>query len=608
MKRLMTHLKLTGAILTAILTLLPAGAVAAILSAQVLRDDRVMVRLTPDRRYLLLPVEESRPNSRIRVIRDNRSVTAFNIRLSKDRVDYFVPLDVQQIARRADGAQAEAGADGLLLDIYVARGEAQGQGAGVKTQDFLFLKEMKMSDTFDTTNREKYRPLYHHTPPYGWMNDPNGLFYKDGTWHLYFQRNPFGSQWENMHWGHSTSTDLVNWTFRGDAIAPDDLGTIWSGSAVVDKEGTAGFGRGAVVAFYTSAGAVQKQCMAWSNDDGLTFTKYPLNPVLVSTCPDFRDPHVFWYDEGRKWIMIVSEKQHIKLFSSPDLKQWTWESDFGEGYGSHDGTWECPDLFRLTCAPVGGKSKDRGRNLSNGRPEEKWILICNVSPGGPFGGSATQYFTGHFDGHRFTCDSDPKVTKWMDYGKDHYATVTFDNAPDGRRVALPWMSNWQYADRVPTFQYRSANGLPRDLGCFEYQGQTCLSVRPSPEILAAFSATPQRSLSPACRIDVRLRGNDVITLANTHGEEIVMRYDATTETFTMDRTKSGNIAFSKDFPTVTKAPTRGKIRTLQIFLDRSSIEVFDAEGKMAMSNIIFPSEPYNRITVRGGKATIYGLK
>lgn len=604
MKRL--HLWRLSAVCLA--ALMFQSAAAGIVETQVLRQDRVIVRLTADEKYLLLPVEESRPNCRVRVIRDNRSVTAFNVRLSKDKVDYFVPLDVERLARSRSDAKTSGANDALLLDIYVPRSGASDADGKAETQDFLFLKEMKMSEAFDFGNREAYRPLYHHTPPYGWMNDPNGLFYKDGVWHLYFQRNPFGSQWENMYWGHSTSTDLVHWTFRGDAIAPDDLGTIWSGSAVVDHDGTAGFGRGAVVAFYTSAGAVQKQCMAYSTDNGLTFTKYALNPVLVSTCPDFRDPHVFWYDEGRKWIMIVSERQHMKLFSSRDLKQWTWESDFGEGYGSHDGVWECPDLVRLTAAPTAGKAKGRKGHLSDDKEQTVWVLICNISPGGPFGGSATQYFTGHFDGHRFTCDTEPVVTKWMDYGKDHYATVTFADAPDGRCVALPWMSNWQYADRVPTLQYRSANGLPRDLGCFRYRGGTYLSVRPAAEVLRAFSAKPQRELSSSCRIDVKLRGSDVITLSNDRGEQVTMAYDAASETFSMDRTASGNVGFSKDFPAVTKAPTRGAVRQLQIFLDRSSIEVFDAEGKMAMSNLVFPTTPYTHLTVRHGRAAIYGLK
>lgn len=571
--------------LSALLSLGCLTVTAQALQPKVLADDHVLVKVACNDRYVLLPVEESQNNDHIRVIKDNGVVQELNVRLAVNKADYYMPLDIQRFA----GVQAKGQAPkNVLLDIVVNRGDVANSASKAATSDIAAWKLLKTSNTFDITNREKFRPLYHHTPVYGWMNDPNGMFYKDGVWHLYFQHNPYGSQWENMTWGHSTSTDLIHWKFEGEAIEPDALGTIFSGSAVVDKNNTAGFGAGAVVAYYTSAGKAQKQNMAYSTDNGQTFTKYEDNPVLVSNIPDFRDPHVFWYTAGEKWILIVSEKQHMKLFSSKNLKDWTFESDFGEGYGSHDGVWECPDLL----------------DMGNG----KWILVCNINPGGPFGGSATQYFTGSFDGHKFTCDTDPSVTKWMDWGKDHYATVTFDNAPGGRHVALPWMSNWQYAAQVPTKQYRSANGIPRDLGYFEYQGQGYCSVKPSPEVLNAFSKKPQASLTAACRVDVQLRGNSVITLSNGKGESVTMTYNAKTETFAMDRTKSGKVDFSTDFPALTKAPTYGKIKTLQIFIDKSSIEVFDADGKMAMTNIVFPTEPYNRLTVKGGKAKIYSLK
>ena len=572
-------------IVSAMLVLAGIGAKAQDLKVSTLADDHVLVKVACNDRYVLLPVEESQNNDHIRVIKDNGVVQELNVRLAVNKADYYVPLDIQRFA----GVQAKGQtAKNVLLDITVNRGDAANSASKAATSDLAAWKLLKTANSFDITNREKFRPLYHHTPVYGWMNDPNGMFYKDGVWHLYFQHNPYGSQWENMTWGHSTSTDLIHWKFEGEAIEPDALGTIFSGSAVVDSANTAGFGTGAVVVYYTSAGKAQKQSMAYSNDNGKTFTKYEDNPVLVSNIPDFRDPHIIWYPQGGKWILIVSEKQHMKLFSSTNLKDWTFESDFGEGYGSHDGVWECPDLL----------------DMGNG----KWILVCNINPGGPFGGSATQYFTGSFDGHKFTCDTDPSVTKWMDWGKDHYATVTFDNAPGGRHVALPWMSNWQYAAQVPTTQYRSANGIPRDLGYFEYQGQGYCSIKPSPEVLNAFSKKAQANLTPACRIDVQLRGNSVITLANGKGESVTMTYNAKTETFAMDRTKSGKTDFSTDFPALTKAPTYGKIKTLQIFIDKSSIEVFDADGKMAMTNIVFPSEPYNRLTVKGGKAKIYNLK
>ena len=550
------------------------------LSPKILADDHVMLRVNTADGYVLLPVEESQNTDHIRVISNNTVVQELNARLAVNKADYYVPLNVR---RFADG-QGKS----LLLDIIVNRGDAANSASKAATSDFAAWKLVKTSHAIDMTNREKFRPLYHHTPAYGWMNDPNGLFYKDGVWHLYFQYNPYGSQWENMTWGHSTSTDLIHWKFEGEAIEPDALGTIFSGCSVVDSANTAGFGPGAVIAYYTSAGKAQKQSMAYSTDNGKTFTKYEDNPLLVSDIPDFRDPHIIWYEPTKSWILIVSEKQHMKIFSSKNLKDWTFESDFGEGYGSHAGVWECPDLL----------------DMGNG----KWVLVCNINPGGPSGGSATQYFTGSFDGHKFTCDTDPSVTKWMDWGKDHYATVTFNNAPDGRHVAIPWMSNWQYAAQVPTKQYRSANGIARDLGYFEYKGTGYCSVKPSPEILNAFSKKVQASLTPACRVDVQLRANTVIKLSNNKGESVTMTYNAKTETFSMDRSKSGDVSFSTDFPALTKAPTYGKIKTLQIFIDKSSIEVFDADGKMAMTNIVFPSSPYTSVTVKGGKAKVYALK
>lgn len=573
-------MKTKSLILSAALSLCTLAASAQTMKTKILADDHVMLRVNTADGYVLLPVEESQNTDHIRVISNNNVVQEFNVRLAVNKADYYVPLNVR---RFADG-QGKS----LLLDIIVNRGDAANSASKAATSDFAAWKLVKTSHAIDMTNREKFRPLYHHTPAYGWMNDPNGLFYKDGVWHLYFQYNPYGSQWENMTWGHSTSTDLIHWKFEGEAIEPDALGTIFSGCSVVDSANTAGFGPGAVIAYYTSAGKAQKQSMAYSTDNGKTFTKYADNPVLVSDIPDFRDPHIIWYAPTKSWILIVSEKQHMKIFSSKNLKDWTFESDFGEGYGSHAGVWECPDLL----------------DMGNG----KWVLVCNINPGGPSGGSATQYFTGSFDGHKFTCDTDPSVTKWMDWGKDHYATVTFNNAPDGRHVAIPWMSNWQYAAQVPTKQYRSANGIARDLGYFEYKGTGYCSVKPSPEILNAFSKKAQASLTPACRVDVQLRANTVIKLSNNKGESVTMTYNAKTETFSMDRSKSGDVSFSTDFPALTKAPTYGKIKTLQIFIDKSSIEVFDADGKMAMTNIVFPSSPYTSVTVKGGKAKVYALK
>lgn len=539
-----------------------------------------MYRVAHDRGCLLLPVEEKAEISHVRIIADGGiELKKLNVRLAFNHVDYYVPLYLDEFTGRK----------GLTLDIHV-HGSYRNDG---EIQSFACWKHLTYADGFDMSNREKYRPLYHHTPAYGWMNDPNGMFYKDGKWHLYFQHNPFGSQWENMTWGHSVSEDLVNWTFEGDPVVPDAYGTVFSGSAVVDHNNTAGFGAGAVVAMYTAAGENQTQCLAYSTDDGRTFTKYSGNPVIIGNVPDFRDPHMFWNEDTGKWNMILAAGQQMNIYSSGDLKNWKYESSFGQGYGCHGGVWECPDLMKM---------KVRGTD------KEKWMLICNINPGGPFGGSATQYFVGDFDGHEFVCESAPETTKWMDYGKDHYATVTFDNAPDGRRVALAWMSNWQYAGQVPTMQYRSGNSIPRDLGLFEYGGETYCSVVPSEELLALRSAKPVSRLTSACEIVVHLQKDTVIKLYNGKGERIVLTYDETENTFSMDRTRSGVTDFSETFPAVTIAPTYGKISELRIFVDNGSIEIFDAEGKMAMSNLVFPTEPYDRISFsRKTKYTIYDL-
>lgn len=550
---------------------------------QFLSNNHSLYRINSDnqsKKYLLLPVQESAEVSNIKVIGSSRQLKTLNVRLANNHIDYYVPLCLQEFADEK----------GLMLDVHV-NGTYRTDG-GIST--FSCWKNMSFSDTFDMQNREQYRPIYHHTPAYGWMNDPNGMFYKDGVWNLYFQHNPYGSQWENMTWGHSTSTDLVHWKYEGDAVEPDALGTVFSGSAVVDMENTSGFGKGAVIALYTSAGESQTQSLVYSTDNGKTFHKFEGNPIITSNVPDFRDPHVFWNEDIKKWNMILAAGQHMEIYSSDNLKDWKYESSFGEKYGNHGGVWECPDLMKM---------KVRGTD------KEKWMLICNINPGGPFGGSATQYFVGDFDGHKFTCDSKPEVTKWMDYGKDHYATVTFDNAPEGRRVAIAWMSNWQYANQVPTQQYRSGNSIPRDLGLFEYKGETYCSVVPSPEMTAARSKKAGKKLTESCEMVVNLKGNATITLSNDKGEKVVMNYDAKAETFSMDRTKSGKMDFSKDFAAVTKAPTYGNISQLRIFIDKSSIEALDADGKMSMTNLVFPSKPYNKVTVKGkGKYQIYDIK
>ena len=564
--------KMKRTVISIVATALMATSVQA--QPKILSDNHAMLSLERGSKYVLLPVEEKAENASVRVInKDNQTTTRPNVRLAVDNVDYYVPLEIK---------------DGQTLDI-IFHGDRRTKGA---VKGFACWKEMKYSNEFDTTNREKFRPAYHHTPVYGWMNDPNGMFYKDGEWHLYYQYNPYGSLWENMTWGHSVSKDLIHWEALPNAIEPDAIGTIFSGSCVVDKNNTAGYGKDAIIAYYTSAGEAQTQSMAYSTDGGRTFTKYEKNPVITNNIPDFRDPNFFWHEPTQKWIMLLAAGQEMQIYSSPNLKDWTLESNFGREFGNHDGVWECPDMMQLNV---------------RGKDQQKWMLVCNINPGGPFGGNATQYFIGQFDGHQFTCESKPEVTKWMDYGKDHYATVSFNNAPEGRHVVLAWMSNWQYANQVPTKQFRSANSIPRDLDLFVDGDETYCGVTPSKEMLA-LRGNKVKKLTDACELIVDVKGSMELVLSNAKGEQVVMNYDAKQQTFSMDRTKSGDCSFSEAFAAVTTAPTRGALKQLRIFIDHSSIEIFDAEGKMAMTNLVFPSEPYNSIKVKGGKVTIFEVK
>lgn len=579
----------------ALACLLTAASVVGAMAQTVefLSKKHCLVRFDAAQRYLLLPVEEKAEVCNLRLLSHSNVVNTLNVRLAVDNVDYYVPLDL-----------APCGEAPALLDVHINASSRQTGNAS----DYVCWKNMRLSNDFDTANREAWRPDYHHTPAWGWMNDPNGLFYKDGVYHLFYQWNPYGSTWENMHWGHSTSSDLVHWKNEGLGIAPDALGTVFSGCCVVDKDNTAGFGAGAVVAMYTSAGESQTQSLAYSTDGGKTFTKYAGNPVITSDVPDFRDPHIFWNNAIGAWNLILAAGQEMRIYTSKDLKAWNYESSFGQGYGCHEGVWECPDLVKL---PVEGTN------------EEKWVLICNINPGGPAGGSATQYFVGAFDGHTFKSETPARDTLWMDYGKDHYAAVTFDNAPDGRHILIGWMSNWQYANQVPTKQYRSANTIARDIYLFKEGGRTLCGSRPVPEMAKARGKMTVKTsfkagkkvmarLTPSAtgtyEIDMKLvpkKGEQLtFILANGKNEEVVIAYNQQRNSITVNRNRSGQTAFSEFFPVETVAPVHGGTLTeLRLFVDKGSVELFANDGRTVMSNIMFPSEPYNRLTVSGVKGS-----
>ena len=581
-------------------------------------DSLTVIHITNPTNYILLPIEEEAAESQVLLDTGEATDTDMDIRLAQTQVDYFVPFALPT---------------GVKTATVCVRN---------KSKDALCWKEIKLSDTFDTANTEKFRPVYHHTPLYGWMNDANGLVYKDGEYHLYFQYNPYGSKWGNMHWGHSVSKDLVHWEHLAPAIARDTLGHIFSGSSIVDQENVAGYGAGNILAFYTSASDKngQIQCLAFSEDNGRTFTKYEKNPIL---CPadglrDFRDPKVFRYEPEDKWVMIVSADKEMRFYDSKNLKDWNYMSSFGEGYGVQPCQFECPDMVEL---PVDG---DLNR--------KKWALIVNVNPGCYFGGSATQYFTGNFDGTKFSCDSQPNVTKWLDWGKDHYATVCFSNTGE-RTIAVPWMSNWQYCNIVPTKQFRSANALPRELSLYTQDGEIYLSAVPVPEIKTLRKEKkeiPAFTVANDYHIDSLLADNDGayelaleitvgeaeimgFNLFNDKGEKVDIYFNLPEKRLVMDRTKSGIVDFGKksvsheievhdrrkttsinyidDFALATWAPIKKENKyTLDVFVDKCSVEIFLNGGKVAMTNLIFPSEPYNRMCFysKGGSFQVDSFK
>lgn len=563
-----------------------------------LGPDNTLVRVEPNHKYLLMPVQESSDDVAVNVVVDGKPERTIYVRLAKSEVDYDVPFDL-----------APYKGHNVVLNIESLHGSTRAKSL----KKDVCWKNLSLSDTFDTTNREKYRPAYHHTPLYGWMNDPNGMFYKDGVWHLYYQWNPYGSKWQNMTWGHSTSEDLVHWNHHGAAIEPNGLGTVFSGSTAIDRTGSAGFGENAVVSMYTSAGKSQTQSLAWSNDNGETFNIYPGNPVIALDS-EARDPNMFWDNEAKQWVLVLAHalEREMLFFTSPDMKEWTLQSSFGKNTGAQGGVWECPDLFQLQLP---------------GSDVKKWVLICNINPGGPFGGSAIQYFVGDFDGTTFTADTDEVgyvPTKWLDFGKDNYALVSWSDAPDGRRIAIGWMSNWQYAADVPTQQFRSANTLPRELVLFQGKdGQYYVASQPVKELegIRGKLLTEQHNINAGVtgrRFDLPEDGDGVceillninpdkaktvnITLSNNVGEEVTMTYSPAQQSISFDRQKSGEADFSQDFPAITVAPTFGQTKDLrmQIFIDRSSVEVFVNGGRSVMTNLVFPTEPYNALNISAG--------
>ena len=463
----------------------------------------------------------------------------------------------------------------------------------------------------NTLYNEKFRPQFHFTEPSGWMNDPNGLVYLDGEYHLFYQFFPDSTVWGPMHWGHAVSTDLVHWNNLPVALYPDTLGYIFSGSAVIDWKNRTGLQTGKnppIVAMFThhsdtraKKGRIdfQNQSIAVSNDKGRTFVKYDHNPVIANRGEkDFRDPKVIWVETIQKWVVVLAVGNKVQFFSSPDLKSWEFLSEFGSDSGAHGGVWECPDLFRL---------KSGGN--------DKWVLLVNINPGAPNGGSGTQYFIGDFNGKEFINNNPKETTLWLDYGPDEYAGVTWSDIPDndGRRLFLGWMSNWSYAQVTPTKEWRSANTLPRSLKLKNTASGLRLSSKPVKELESLREAGKKLKINSLVsvlisglneiKLDIDLSGSSSdefgLTFSNGRGEQLIVGYDKKSNRFYSDRSKSGITGFSPEFPKLSYAPRISSEDTLKfhIFLDHSSLELFADDGLTVMTGIFFPTEDFDHVAL-----------
>jgi fructan beta-fructosidase len=471
--------------------------------------------------------------------------------------------------------------------------------------------------TSNLNKDEMYRPQIHFSPKAHWINDPNGMVYHKGVYHLFYQHHPYSSVWGPMHWGHATSSNMINWKHEPIAIYPDSIGTIFSGSAVFDKNNTSGFGKNGnapLVAIFTQhkvegekAGRndFQTQSIAYSNDEGKTWTKYSANPVINNPgIRDFRDPKVIWYGPSEKWIMSLATKDNIVFYSSPDLKNWTKESEFGEGRGAHGGGWECPDLIPLD---------DNGK--------QRWVLIVNLNPGAPNGGSGTQYFVGDFNGKAFT--SEQTVTRWLDYGPDNYAGITWSNTGN-RKILIGWMSNWKYANLVPTVRWKNALTIPRELKLKHIGNDIFLTSQPVTELTRNQLITVTiKNISIKNNLDliqktgkikfpcrININANEIkdfsMIISNDMGGELIIGYDKKQNQYFIDRSKSGTTDFQKDFAARHVAPRLAENNNMNISLiiDVSSVELFADDGLTVMTSIFFPDQSYNKVHLQSPGTTI----
>ena len=488
----------------------------------------------------------------------------------------------------------------------------------MKKQSILFYLAVLIISSCGTVKQntqteysETHRPQFHFSPKANWMNDPNGMVYLNGTYHLFFQYYPDSTVWGPMHWGHATSKDLMHWDEQAIALYPDSLGWIFSGSAVYDEKNTSGLGKDGkapLVAMFTHHDSklekqgrkdYQNQSLAYSLDEGKTWTKYAENPVLKNPgIIDFRDPKVRWNEQVGKWILTLATKDRITFYSSPDLKNWNKESEFGETFGAHGGVWECPDLFPM---PLNGKTA--------------WVLLVSINPGGPNKGSATQYFVGDFDGKTFKPYN--TETKYVDWGADNYAGVTWSNTGD-RRIFLGWMSNWQYANVVPTEKWRSAMTIPRELSLKMVDNVAYLTSEPVKEltkIILETATTPNAVVNGSLDLSEKIQAfngqyqlkfdsdqltNYSIVLSNDLGEELVLGYDKQANQYYIDRSKAGKRDFEIGFGVKHIAPRISKDAktSVTLIVDVASVEWFADSGLNVMTDIVFPNKTLDKILIK----------
>ena len=561
-------------------------------------DNRKLSILTDQ--YLMVPVQNGSSYSLLTICDSTgKELTSQRIRIARDAVDRYLPLYTGGVA-------------GQEIQIILS----------MDYENSIFESKL-YTDTVSglTPKKDNYRPVYHHSPAFGWMNDPNGMVYHDGVYHLFYQHYPYGTYWSDMHWGHATSTDLIHWEQHPIALFPDEYGYMFSGSIVVDEKNTAGFGEGAFVAVYTSTHPSQAQSLAYSLDKGMTWHKYG-EPVLYGE-GDFRDPKVFWYEPQDCWMLILANGHQVGIYSSPDLKQWKHELGWGKGIGAHGGVWECPDLIQV---PVEGTN------------EMKWVMLVSINPGGIAGGSGTQYFIGDFMGNDFVLDTASKSgSLWVDYGKDNYAGVTWSGIRDkeNRPLFIGWMSNWDYSGGTPygTSPFRGQNTFPRALSLVQTPDGLRLKSAPVEQMNNLRSdveySVPITTISSVWQSDpikpmldgtylIEMELENVkkswkLTLKNSKNQFVAVGYNATTNEVYIDRKKSGITNCGNGFATanqVGRLSNDESAHQATILVDRSSIELFINGGRMVLTDLAYPSQPYNQLELspEGGLLNVNQLK